>query len=49
MKKCGDCEHLKETHVSDQCSWLECVRPQGNGNRKASKNVGGCEHFKDKD
>ncbi len=49
MARCGDCKYLKETKVSDQCGYLECVRPQGHGNRKASKEVSGCDCFKPKE
>lgn len=45
MKKCRDCAYLKEVHVSEICSYLQCVKPQGNGNKKASKGVGGCEYW----
>ena len=40
---CGKCTHLFETKISNVCSTLECDLP--NGNRKASRDVGGCEHF----
>lgn len=40
---CGKCTHLLERKISDVCSTLECDLP--NGNRKASRDVGGCKHF----
>ena len=47
MNVCRDCAYLKETRVNTQCSYLECVRPQGDGNRKAHPDVGGCEYFRE--
>ena len=46
MNVCRDCAYLKETRVSTQCSYFECVRPQGDGNRKAHPDVGG-EYFRE--
>lgn len=45
--KCGNCSHLREKAVSDVSSVLWCDIP--NGNRKASRDVGGCEHFNRKE
>lgn len=45
--RCGDCIHLKEKATSESCSFLWCDIPMGN--RKASRDVGGCDYFKNKD
>ena len=45
--RCGDCSHLREKAVSDVSSVLWCDIP--NWNRKAIRDVGGCEHFNRKD
>lgn len=49
MAACRNCRWLKETKVSDVFSTLECVRPNGTGNRKAHKDVEGCEQYKERD
>lgn len=49
MSVCRDCAYLKEVRISNQCSYVECVRPQGDGNRKAHPDVGGCYYFTQKE
>lgn len=43
IPKCKKCIHLKEQVIGETGSMIWCDIP--NGNRKASKDVGGCDNY----
>lgn len=46
IPKCKECIHLKEQVIGETGSMIWCDIP--NGNRKASKDVGGCDNYEKK-